>query len=250
MTGVVGCVPATTGVSQKEYDALKADYEQSKSDYESLKKDYGRLQENYDELLDEWAELKAENFVNGLGKDDEQTWPDTETNPPPVQTENDDKYGIGLQYYEAGQYKVGQDIPEGEYVLITTGNIGYFAISKDANQDEIITNSVFETNSIVTVVDGEYFELTGCIAIDSSEFYATKVINTDNGNLGLMLKIGYDLPAGEYKLIQAEGEIGYYSIYESSRQEEILTNEVFENSTYVKVEDGQYLKLSGCTIEK
>lgn len=161
---------------------------------------------------------------------------------------NDDDPFEGMRVYYEGQYKVGRDFTAGEYVLLNTSEYsGYFAISSDANGRDTIANGLFEVNSIITVYDGEYLELSRCIAIESTDFYSSYTIKTDRD--GTMLKVGYDIMPGEYKLIAASGTQGYYSIYNDSRQTKIVDNSLFKNSAWVTVKSGQYIVLSRCHIQ-
>lgn len=61
------------------------------------------------------------------------------------------------------------------------------------------------------------------------------------------LKVGTDIPAGEYKVTstRSNGE-GYWAIRDSSgTNSNILANDAFTGSSYATVEDGQYFELSG-----
>lgn len=147
--------------------------------------------------------------------------------------------GIKNARYSAGVYKVGNDIPAGEYVVFANGGKGYFCVSSDSNQDDILFNENFEYNSIITIKDGEYLHLTRSYAIPIEE-------NPDvNVNASGMFKVGDHIPAGEYKL-EATGEHGYYCIYPDSRQDDIVANDNFEGQNYVTVSEGQYLLLNRC----
>ena len=160
----------------------------------------------------------------------------------------DDDPFEGMRIYYEGQYRVGRDFIAGEYVLLNTSDYsGYFAISSDANGRDIIANGLFDVNSIVTVYDGEYLELSRCIAIDSTDFYSSYTIKTNLD--GTMLKVGYDIMPGEYKLIAASGTQGYYCVYNDSRQTRIVNNSLFKNSAWVTVKYGQYLVLTRCHIQ-
>lgn len=68
--------------------------------------------------------------------------------------------------YPEGMYKVGVDIPAGEYVAYPTSNKykGYFCISSDANQDNIITNDNFGGQRYFSISEGQYLELNRCEA--------------------------------------------------------------------------------------
>lgn len=143
--------------------------------------------------------------------------------------------------YGPGQYKVGTDIPAGEYFV--SGSSVYFAVSTDSNGDDIIFNDFTEQNSIITIQDGEYLELKNCKA---TPFTGNENIDFNHGTY--IVKVGTQLKAGEYKLT-AMGERGYYCIYSDSRQDKILSNDFFEGSSYVTVTDGQYLQVQKCKIE-
>ncbi|MGJ0961046.1 hypothetical protein ACR75P_05045 [Faecalicoccus pleomorphus] len=67
------------------------------------------------------------------------------------------------KYYGPGMYKVGADIPAGEYnVKASTGKSGYLVLSSDPNGSDIITNDSFENNSYVAISDGQYLKLEDC----------------------------------------------------------------------------------------
>lgn len=155
----------------------------------------------------------------------------------------------GMLVYEPGQYKVGRDMRPGEYVLLCTDSYsGYFCVSSDALKRDIICNDLFEVNSILTVEYGEYVELSRCLAISSVDFYSEYTIKTSNSGIMLRVGYGYDLMPGEYRLRADAGEMGYFCIYNDSRQTDIVDNDLFENTTYVTLRSGQYIKLSRCKL--
>lgn len=67
--------------------------------------------------------------------------------------------------YGSGTYRVGIDIPAGEYNAISDGSrsLAYYAILSDVTGglDSIVSNDNFENNAYVTVSDGQYLELNG-----------------------------------------------------------------------------------------
>ncbi|MGI6266695.1 MAG: hypothetical protein ACOYJ9_06415 [Candidatus Metalachnospira sp.] len=151
--------------------------------------------------------------------------------------------------YKASTYKVGTDIPAGEYVLFCDGISGYFQISSDSSGsfEAIVANDNFYTNSIVTVSDGQYFQISSSYAVPIEE--VNELDTTKDG----MFKIGTHLPAGEYKLTVAENSTmgsGYYEVNGDSSHSfnSIISNGNFEGDTYITVSDGQYLKLVDCYI--
>lgn len=144
--------------------------------------------------------------------------------------------------YDESQYKVGTDIPEGEYVLFAKNGAGYFCVSSDSNKDDIIQNDNFEYNSILTVNAGTYLDLVRCYAVPITDVSLDDIDLTGSG----FFKAGLHFPAGEYKLSADENDTGYYAIYNDSTQENIVSNNNFTGDQYVTVSEGQYLKLVRC----
>jgi len=141
------------------------------------------------------------------------------------------------------------DIPEDVYVVYCSDRMGaYFSLSSDANGDDIIVNDLFDGNSIIEVRDGEYFEISRGYAVPLEE---TLPATPQGGYLydGFYI-VGRDLPAGEYRLESTDDAMGgYYAIYEDFRQDDIISNDLFEGSSYVDVGEGQYLKLNTCRLK-
>ncbi|MBW6411166.1 hypothetical protein [Clostridium weizhouense] len=153
---------------------------------------------------------------------------------------------------KSGTYKVGTDIPAGEYLVISK-SIGYIECAKDSKGqlDSIIFNENLTSgsNSYVTLNDGEYFKVTGGEMYTVAE--APSIIPKDGLYKDGMYKVGQDIPAGEYK-IKLTGGIGYTEVSSNSRHQlnNIISNENVQADTYLTVQDGQYLKLSGVEIQK
>jgi len=149
---------------------------------------------------------------------------------------------------KSGMYKVGSDIPAGEYVLIANRG-AYFAITSDSSGsfESILANDNFDSRSIVSVNDGEYLELKGCKAYPFTEAPA---VDKSSGILESgMYKVGVDIPAGEYK-VESINTMGYIEVSSDSSHSfnAIVTNDNFEGSKYISVSDGQYLKLSNVKV--
>lgn len=149
-----------------------------------------------------------------------------------------------VKKYNVGTYKVGRDMPAGEYVLYSTNKLAYFSINSDSSGSvySIISNDNFDNTSIVKVYDGEYLELKRCYAINIK--YASKNKNYESGG---MFKVGRDIAPGEYKLTSSGG-MGYYEVSSDSRHSvyDIKSNDNFYGSAYVTVKKGDYLKLVRC----
>ena len=154
------------------------------------------------------------------------------------------------KYYQEGVYKVGKDLPAGEYLLISYDDRyvgGYMCVSSDSNQNDIIHNELFSTFHYITVENGQYLELTRCGAV-SVEEDSLSFKSYDDLGPG-MYKVGVDIPAGEYKLTADKGALAAYScIYDNSTaSRKIISNDIINNNAYVTVKQGQYLLLKSCT---
>jgi len=154
----------------------------------------------------------------------------------------------------AGTYKVGDDIPDGEYVVFANG-MAYIESASDSTGelDSIIFNDnlMNDAHAYITLADGEYFKL------QSAEMYpvedAPSVEPEDGVYADGMYKVGEDIPAGEYQIILDNAiDMGYYEVASDSSHQlgSIVTNENVQADTYLTVSDGQYLKLQDVKIEK
>lgn len=152
---------------------------------------------------------------------------------------------------KAGMYKVGADIKAGEYVVVADSfGMAYMQISKDSSGqlDSIIANDNISNRSIVTVKDGQYFEVKGgkIYPIDK----APKVEAKENQMPDGMYKVGVDIQPGEYK-VAADGGMAYVEVAKNSNHvlESIISNDNFEGEKYITVNAGQYLKLNNAYLK-
>lgn len=147
--------------------------------------------------------------------------------------------------YQTGMYKIGTDMPAGEYLITSSG--GYYAVTADSSGslESIISNDNYRNRAYVTVQDGQYFQFDGT-AVPVSEAAAFTPVNGTYPD-GMYL-VGKDIPAGEYKVSAANG--GYYEVTANSTGDlgTIIANDNFEGEVYLTVQDGQYLKLSRAQI--
>lgn len=72
--------------------------------------------------------------------------------------------------YEEGCYKIGVDMPEGEYQLFCTDDNyqSYYKISPDANGNETISSEIFKRNSYIEVKENQFLRLKNCKAISTN----------------------------------------------------------------------------------
>lgn len=147
--------------------------------------------------------------------------------------------------YPDGLYKVGTDLPEGEYVLIkkSTAETGYMKLSKDNVQYVIIKDSAFNYNTIITVKKGEYLLI--------KDAYAVAIDKADIKNYGEgMFKVGTHIPAGNYIVNEFLNKDGTYYVLEDNRNIPNYGRVEIAGSAPVTVSDGQYLVLDNCAISE
>lgn len=151
---------------------------------------------------------------------------------------------------KAGTYKIGVDLPAGEYIFFAKG-MGYIEVASDSTGalDSIISNDNVSGHTYITVYDGEYLKLR------SGEAYAVadapSVVPSDGIYKDGKYIVGKDIPAGEYKVtVNSNIGMGYIEVSSDSRGvlDSIITNDNLMEDSYITVQDGQYLKLSGAEI--
>lgn len=202
----------------------------------------------------------AEN--NALNTEDEnEAAEDQEDTTEPEDTEDPDEdlqeqENTETEKIEAGTYKVGTDLPAGEYLVFSEG-MAYVESSSDStgNLESIIfnLNLMNESHAYVTVNDGQYFKLQGGNMYPVAS--APSVVPENGVYEDGMYKVGKDIPAGEYKVFldeNAPAGMGYLEVSSDSSHQlgSIVTNENVQADTYITVSDGQYLTLQGLSIEK
>lgn len=174
--------------------------------------------------------------------------PESSTQADPVETTAPPEKGSKDNPYRAGMYKVGTDLPAGEYLFFSnSSHLAYVCASSDSNQDDIIENENFSNSFFMTVTDGQYLQAKRCYFVKASD--CTITINDDGTLEEGMYRVGIDIPAGEYQLT-ADEDKGYWCLYsDSTIPFDIDDNDNFDGSTYVTVRDGQYLQVKRCTAK-
>ena len=143
--------------------------------------------------------------------------------------------------YKTGQFKVGADLPAGEYLAIGEG---YIELARDSagSINSIIFNDNFKGRCYVDAQEGEYIKIIGSINLFPVADAPKLEISLEKIPEG-QYKIGTDIPAGEYK-VTTDGN-GYYAVTRNSRGLSIVTNALMvdSQSRYVTVSDGQYFQI-------
>lgn len=188
-------------------------------------------------------------IVSGCGSNNASSGNNGGGHAPKTTEKQEQKTEPKVKAYKAGQYKVGADLPAGEYVVVSKGD-GYVEVASDSSGkfESILVNDMFANRSIITVADGEYLK------VQNGTIYAmadAPKVETKDGMLpqGMYL-VGKDLPAGEYKVV-AKRAGSYVEVSASSRHTfgDIISNDLFAGERYITVQDGQYLKIFGAELK-
>jgi len=174
---------------------------------------------------------------------------DTSKEKAPVETPKEEAKNSKIK---AGTYKIGEEVPAGEYLFVSKG-MGYIQCSTDTTGalESILYNDNVEGHSYIAVNEGEYLKIQGGEMYPVAE--APSVIPKDGLYKAGMYKVGQDIPAGEYKVkLTSAAGMGYTEVSTDSRHqlESIVTNENVQADSYITVTDGQYLKIQGVEIQK
>lgn len=158
--------------------------------------------------------------------------------PPPVPKADKDE---PKNYYENGQYKVGADIPAGEYIAVGTGRMELAADSLGQSSSVIYSDNISESRRYVEARDGEYLRISGKLRLYHAKD-APKVDTSEKVPAG-EYKVGVDIPAGEYKI--SSEDRGYAEVTKLARgwkNSNIVTNKSMQDGDmlYITVKDGQY----------
>lgn len=162
----------------------------------------------------------------------------------------------GKDKVETGNYKVGDDIPAGEYVVFG-GEYGSIRVTKDNSEDPesmIVIDTIRENHHrYVAIKKGNYVKL------DDTEMYPADAVPPLKPEDGIYrngsYKVGQDIPAGEYKVLfdgdEKNTDSGRVIVSKSPNDdydEEVLYESVKTNA-YVTLEDGQYVVLDRVYID-
>lgn len=152
------------------------------------------------------------------------------------------------KWYSSSMYRVGADIPAGDYYAVTekSNRSGYYCKYNNSTQDDIEDNDNFKNFTFFRCYDGQYLKLSSC---KITPIENAPVFSPDNGVYGEgMYRVGIDMPEGEYKFTAADGKTkGYYCAYTDITYNDIEDNDIFDGTAYYTVKNGQYLKINRCT---
>ncbi len=202
--------------------------------------------DNRDEI-EENIRKNINEYINNYESDSEQS----------EEQENIDKINLYKEKgrWPAGSYKIGEDIPEGTYLLVSSGETPSTefpaSVYSDAecSSENCISTDTWAQNSRYVTLSGEgYLDFAWCILIDTEK---NEVENNPYEHSGMFL-VGKDIEPGTYELEECDEYTASYTIYTDVDMIASITrkSEMFEEGCTVTVEDGDYLKLERCKIKE
>ena len=156
--------------------------------------------------------------------------------------------------FSDGVYRIGKDIPEGYYLLVAdtvADNHAVFGIYADSECKEKIYGDWFEYSKIVRLEGDSYFKISWGTAYDMS---VCDIENSPFEKSG-MFEVGRDVKAGEYYIISS-GESGQlsewciYSGFDFVSPKVYDSGKVEKNGVFVSLENGQFIELKNCILQK
>jgi len=151
---------------------------------------------------------------------------------------------------ESGMYKVGGDLPAGEYLLLGSA-MSYYQITKDSSGTlkSIISNDTFNNTRYITLENGQYLEFSEAKMFPIEK--APIISPVDGKYQEGMYKVGRDIEAGEYIAMPVGKTTSYIEVSKNSNGtlNSIITNDIFRTKKYITIKNGQYIKFTGCYIQ-
>jgi len=158
--------------------------------------------------------------------------------------------------YVSGMYKAGSSIKAGQYVLTPNkGNSGYYEIRTSPADflDNLETYDLFNGRRYVTVKNGQYLILQHTTMIPAKD--AGKFLSNNGKYSETMFKVGFDIPAGTYR-VQAASSDKFSEAYIELKNSDggspgsTAYDDYFTGNRDVKVSNGQYLIIEYATMTK
>ena len=152
--------------------------------------------------------------------------------------------------YDSGSYLVGEDIPEGDYVLVENEDAVFasVAIRGGVTEDsELLGHHIVNRQIAIHLSKGTWVTLT-----DARAYPLAIAPRSEDGRAGEGgYLVGVTLPSGDYVLsLEDKAPLCSYSVYDGALNsgEQLLKFELIHETTEITLDAGQYIELSGCNL--
>lgn len=148
--------------------------------------------------------------------------------------------------YPPGTYRVGLDLPAGEYYINTSSSYASIKVMSSSSLDYDDTRIYRSVNrfSYIAVEESEYLSISDASFCPVEN--AKKPVFSSPYKAGMYL-VGTDIPAGVY-YIEVNDSSCYYEVLSDAHAENCLFNDYFETFQYVELKEGEYFSLERGTM--
>lgn len=166
-------------------------------------------------------------------------------------------------FYAPGEYRVGKEIPAGEYVLVyvpevydsTNSNYGYYSINK---KKKLVSSDSFYNTNILKVKKGQTLTFRRCYAVPLSKASKSLFkVSTINKRLSGSFKVGKGVSAGRYKFTpkqrkKSSSKYGTVYIYTTSdrNSKKRIAFKTSKKSFKLNLQKGWYVYVNNCKMKK
>lgn len=142
--------------------------------------------------------------------------------------------------FESDVYKIGVDMPAGEYKVFALDEYASYTLANDARGEDFVAYMSVDTFAYVSVEDDQFLELEDAFAVPIEE---VDPIEIEDDKIGPgVYRVGIDIEPGEYK-VNAIDEYASYTIAGDPNMDDYIDYSSIEKSNYIEVLDGEYLQL-------
>ncbi|WP_010289141.1 SH3 domain-containing protein [Kurthia massiliensis] len=138
------------------------------------------------------------------------------------------------QYMPGKLYKVGVDLPAGEYKLYTDayGSVGVY---EDAAKSIGVAGFTFRNFGYVTVENGQYVQFEDAFAVPIADAKPYNLEENEGKYSSGLYKVGYDIPSGQYDLYRMRTGYGHVTQYVEANKRNVTFSEKFDddNENYI-----------------
>ena len=158
----------------------------------------------------------------------------------------------GARVYEGGTYRVGQDIPEGDYLLQEYDDAVFAGVvvrAGEAADADLINYSVINRQVMIHLTSGTCVTISEARALSLE---AVTVAGLENGTVaeGSYL-VGLQIPAGSYTAkMMDKAPLSSYSVYDGilGTNAQLIKFEILHGDAALELSEGDYVELSGCEL--
>ena len=156
----------------------------------------------------------------------------------------------GQAVYPSGTYKVGRDLPEGDYVFKEAADAMFSSVivRRDSSESsDLVSHHLINGQCVGRLRAGTWVTLSEATACPIHQASAVEISQiTDGGYL-----VGVTLPEGTYRIAPADNApLSSYSIYDGilGTDAQLQKFEVILEPTTLTLAAGEYVELSGCAL--